>query len=258
MALGVEYDGTGLCGWQAQAGLCSVEGSLEEAVGRVADHAVRLTCGGRTDAGVHASGQVLHFDTTALRPLRGWVLGVNSRIDPRVSLRWARPVPGFFHARFSATARSYRYSILNRPVRSALHRLRTAWIRSPLDAGRMQLAADQLLGEHDFSAFRAAECQSRSPVRRLTRLEIRREGDLVHIDVTANAFLHHMVRNVVGCLVAVGSGRRPPSWMAEVLAARDRDAAAPTFAPDGLYFVGPYYDASLGLPERTPAMDWPP
>jgi tRNA pseudouridine38-40 synthase len=248
VALGVEYEGTGLCGWQAQAGLCSVEGSLEDALGRVADHAVSLTCGGRTDAGVHASAQVVHFDTSARRPSRGWVLGANSRLDPRISVRWACPVPAFFHARYSATARSYRYSVYNRPVRSALHRLRTAWVRGHLDETRMQAAAGWLVGEHDFSAFRAAECQSRSPVRRVTRLDVRREGDLVHIDVTANAFLHHMVRNIAGMLIEVGRGEREPAGVVQVLAGRDRRRNAPTAPAAGLCLVAVHYPEAFGLP----------
>ncbi len=248
IALGVEYDGTGYRGWQDQAGLPSIEGALAEALGRVADHEVSLTCGGRTDAGVHAAGQVVHFDTTALREPRGWVLGANSLLDPRISVAWARPVPDFFHARFSATARSYRYSILNRPVRSALHRLRVAWIRGSLDAARMQDAAAALLGEHDFSALRAAGCQSRSPVRRVTRLEVRREGDLVHIDVTANAFLHHMVRNIAGLLIEVGAGGRDRAGVEQVLASRDRRRSAPTAPAAGLCLVAVHYPAAFGLP----------
>ena len=248
VALAVEYDGTGFRGWQAQPGQPSIESELTAALARVANHAVSLTCGGRTDAGVHAAGQVVHFDTAARREARSWVLGANSLLDPRISVRWARPVPAFFHARFSATARSYRYSILNRPVRSALHRLGTAWVRAPLDEVRMQDAAGALLGEHDFSAFRAAECQSRSPVRRVSRLEIRRDGGFVHIDVTANAFLHHMVRNIAGLLIDVGLGGRDRAGVAQVLASRDRRCSAPTAPASGLCLVAVHYPAAFGLP----------
>lgn len=248
IALGVEYDGTGFCGWQGQAGLTSIEGELSAALGRVANHAVTLTCGGRTDAGVHACGQVVHFDTSSIRDPRSWVLGANSLLDPRVSVKWARPVPGFFHARFSATARSYRYSILNRPVRSALNRLRTAWVRGRLDETRMQEAAASLLGEHDFSALRAAECQSRSTVRRISRLEIRRDGELVHIDITANAFLHHMVRNIAGLLIEVGQGGRDRADVERVVASRDRRRSAPTAPAAGLCLAAVHYPPAFGLP----------
>jgi tRNA pseudouridine38-40 synthase len=249
IALGVEYDGSAFAGWQAQPGLRTIAGELTRAVGAVADHPVGLACGGRTDAGVHAEGQVVHFDTRALRSLRAWLLGINSHLPPDVSLRWARPVPPWFHARFSALSRTYRYRILNRETRCALLARRATLVRRPLDVGAMQAAADSLLGEHDFSAFRAAECQSRSPVRRLDSIKVRREGDEVWIDVSANAFLHHMVRNIAGLLIEVGSGLAPPRLAAEVLASRDRRVAPPTAAADGLYLRAVRYPPAFGLPE---------
>ena len=247
-ALGIEYDGTHFCGWQQQPGLRTVEGELTEAVSGVADHAVALACGGRTDAGVHARGQVVHFDTAAARSSRAWALGVNARLGQQLSVAWARPVPDFFHARFSAVRRRYRYSIFNRSARSALQGGRTAWVQSPLDERRMQQGGDHLLGEHDFSAFRAAECQSRSPVRRLERLEVRREGDLVHIDVAANAFLHHMVRNIAGLLIEVGRGARTPDDVLTLLEGRDRRANAPTAPAEGLCLQAVDYPAAFRLP----------
>lgn len=247
-ALGVEYDGTHHCGWQQQPGLRTVEGELLEAVSGVADHPVALACGGRTDAGVHARGQVVHFDTTATRSARAWVLGVNARLGRHLSVAWARPVPDFFHARFSAVRRRYRYTVFNRAARSALHAGRTAWVQAPLDPVRMQTGGAHLLGEHDFSAFRAAECQSRSPVRRLDRLEVRCEGDLVHIDVVANAFLHHMVRNIAGLLIEVGRGLRAPDEVRTLLLGRDRRANAPTAPAEGLCLQAVDYPAAFRLP----------
>ncbi|MFM7709240.1 MAG: tRNA pseudouridine(38-40) synthase TruA [Gammaproteobacteria bacterium] len=248
-ALGVEYDGTHFCGWQQQPALRTVEGDLTEAVAGVADHAVALACGGRTDAGVHASGQVVHFDTAAVRSARAWVLGVNARLGRQLSVSWARPVPDFFHARFSALRRRYRYSILNRSARSALQGGRTTWVQMPLDVERMQRGGAHLLGEHDFSAFRAAECQSRSPVRRLDRLELHREGDLVHIDVAANAFLHHMVRNIAGLLIEVGRGTRSPDDVLRLLVGRDRRANAPTAPAEGLCLQAVDYPGAFRLPQ---------
>ena len=247
-ALGVEYVGTHFCGWQQQPGLHTVEGELTEAVSGIADHAVALSCGGRTDAGVHARGQVVHFDTTALRSPRSWVLGVNARLGQQLSVSWARPVPDFFHARFSAVRRRYRYSILNRSARSALLGGRTAWVQLPLDVDRMQQGGAHLLGEHDFSAFRAAECQSHSPVRRLDSLEVHRDGDLVHIDVAANAFLHHMVRNIAGLLIEVGRGVRSPEEVRALLLGRDRRANAPTAPAEGLSLQAVDYPRAFRLP----------
>lgn len=256
IAVGIEYDGSSYCGWQEQPGARSVQSTVEAALARIADEPVSLICAGRTDAGVHARCQVAHFETRATRAARAWLLGTNTHLPPSVALRWAWPVPEHFHARFSATARRYRYLILNRAARPALAQGRALAVHRPLDAAAMRAAGQYLVGVHDFSAFRAAQCQARSPVRRLHCVEVERAGDWLHIDVEANAFLHHMVRNLMGCLLAVGSGRQRVEWMAEVLAARCRDAAAPTFPPEGLYFLGPYYDAVHAIPQHTAAMDW--
>lgn len=247
-ALGVEYDGTHYCGWQQQPGMRTIEAALAEAIGHVADQPISLVCGGRTDAGVHALGQVVHLDTTAIRSPRAWVLGVNANLDSSLSVSWARAVPDHFHARFSALRRHYRYSIFNRSARSAWHGQRSAWVQARLDVEAMQQGGDVLRGEHDFSAFRAAECQSRSPIRRLDTLTVTREGDLVHIDVTANAFLHHMVRNIAGLLISVGRGERPIEQVRAILEGRDRRKNAPTAAPEGLCLRAIEYPQAFGLP----------
>jgi len=248
IAIGIEYDGTRYAGWQRQAEVPSVQAELERALSSVADHPVEITCGGRTDAGVHALGQVAHFDSPAPREPRGWALGANSLLRGDIAVLWAATVAPGFHARYAARARSYRYVILNRASRPALHRHRACWIHRPLDAAAMHEAAQCLVGEHDFSAFRAAECQSRTPVRRLDRIAVAREGEFVTIDVTANAFLHHMVRNIAGSLIAVGQGDRPVSWVGEALAGRDRRTAGITAPPAGLYLVSIDYPAEWGLP----------
>jgi tRNA pseudouridine38-40 synthase len=253
VALGIEYDGSAYRGWQRQARARSVQGDLERALAAVADHPVQLVAAGRTDAGVHALMQVAHFDTSAVRPEQAWVLGGSAEAPDDVSVLWAREVPVGFHARFGAIARTYLYRILNRRVRPALERERSAWVRRPLDADSMHAAAEVLIGEHDFSAFRAAECQSSTPVRRVTNLAVRRTGDHVEITIRANAFLHHMVRNVAGSLIAVGLGDRPAHWVGEVLAGRDRTRAGATAAPQGLYFAGVEYDAAFGLPSAPSA-----
>ncbi len=252
IAIGIEYDGTAFAGWQRQGHARSVQGELEAALARVADHPVELTAAGRTDAGVHAMQQVAHFDSPSVRDERAWVLGTNSGAPADVGLLWARAVPDDFHARYCALARSYRYRILNQALRPVLERQRACWIREPLDAGAMHAAAQALVGEHDFSAFRAAECQSRTPVRRLDAVAVQRIDDRwVEIDVTANAFLHHMVRNLAGSLIAVGRGERSPGWIAEVLAGRDRKLAGITAPPQGLYLACVRYPASCGLPESA-------
>ncbi|MFO1394939.1 MAG: tRNA pseudouridine(38-40) synthase TruA [Steroidobacteraceae bacterium] len=248
IAIGIEYDGTSYSGWQVQNHAPSVQAALERALGAVAAHPVELTAAGRTDAGVHALMQVAHFDSDAERPRDAWALGGSAESPPDVSVLWARAVPDDFHARFSALSRSYRYRILNRRVRPALERERCCWVRRPLDATAMHEAARSLVGEHDFSAFRAAECQSSTPMRRLVAIEVRRDGDRVELHVTANAFLHHMVRNLAGTLIAVGSGERPREWVAEVLESRDRTRAGVTAPPQGLYFAGARYDDRYGLP----------
>lgn len=247
-AAGLEYDGSDFFGWQTQSHARSVQYVLNAALGVVANEPVTTAAAGRTDAGVHAWGQVVHFDTAAHRSLRSWLLGVNSNLPPDAALQWVREVPGDFHARYSATARTYCYVILNREVRSALDRNRAWSLRGELLEGRMATAAAHLLGEHDFSAFRGAGCQARSPVRRLERLTVRRTGDYLHIEVRANGFLYHMVRNIVGALARVGSGEAEPGWLGELLAGRDRRLGAPTAPPQGLYLAQVHYPVELGLP----------
>jgi len=253
IAIGVEYDGAELFGWQVQKDGPSAQAALERALSAVADEPVSVVGAGRTDSGVHASGQVAHFDTTAERSMRSWVLGANTALPPGVCLRWARAAPAGFHARFSAVSRSYSYLFLNRETRSALWRRRAWWVHRPLDQASMQRASRVLLGEHDFSAFRAAECQSKTPIRRMQRLELRRQGDFIRLDVTANAFLHHMVRNIAGTLAAVGRGDRPESWVADVLAGRVRARAGATAPAEGLYMVHVDYGTLL----QTPPPEWP-
>lgn len=249
IALGLEYDGAGFAGWQSQAGGGGVQDAVEAAVSRVAAGATRVVCAGRTDAGVHAVCQVAHFESAAERPLSAWVRGVNAHLPESVAVRWAVPVPAEFHARFSARSRSYRYLLLNRAQRPGLLVNRVGWHHRPLEATGMQAAARHLLGSHDFSVFRSAECQAKSPVKTLRRAEVARYGDLVVFEFSADAFLHHMIRNIVGALVAVGQGGHPPEWMAELLAGRDRRRAPPTFSPHGLYFIGVDYDPRFGIPE---------
>lgn len=248
-AMGVEYDGTHFCGWQQQPGLRTLEESLTAAISLVADHPIELVCGGRTDTGVHATGQVVHFETAVIRSARAWVLGTNAHLERKLSVAWARPVPDFFHARFSALRRHYRYTIFNRGVRSALHEGRSAWVLAPLNVARMHEGGQHLVGEHDFSAFRAATCQSKSPVRRLDALQVSREGLLVHIDVVANAFLHHMVRNIAGLLIEVGRGLRQPEEVRALLRGRDRRRNAPTAEPQGLMLRRIDYPAAFRLPD---------
>ena len=247
IALGLEYDGSGFCGWQSQAGGGAVQDAVESALSRVADAPTRVVCAGRTDAGVHALGQVVHFDTVAVRPDSAWVRGVNSQLPGSVAVRWAQPVPDDFHARFSARGRRYRYLLLNRAERPGLMARRVGWFHRPLDADVMAAAARLFLGEHDFSAFRAIECQAKSPVKTLRRADIVRHGDVLAFDFEASAFLHHMVRNMVGALVYVGKGAHPPEWVSELLAGRDRARAAPTFEACGLYLAGVDYDPGWQL-----------
>ena len=249
IAIGVEYDGRPYCGWQSQSEGQTVQDALQHALGQIAGEPISVVAAGRTDTGVHALEQVVHFDTGAERPLTAWVRGVNSLLPDSIAVLWAHPVPDVFHARFSAQGRSYRYVLINRATRLAIHAGRAGWYHAPLDVAAMQAAANFLLGEHDFSAFRAAQCQAKSPVKHLRHLDILREGEMVVFDVSADAFLHHMVRNIVGCLVYVGKGKHPPEWISEVLDSRAREVAAPTFAPDGLYLRHITYDAKWGLPQ---------
>jgi tRNA pseudouridine38-40 synthase len=247
--MGVEYDGRPYCGWQSQADGNTVQDALQRALSQIAGEPVSVVAAGRTDTGVHALEQVAHFDTRAERPLSAWVRGTNAVLPKSIAVRWAHAVPDEFHARFSAHGRSYRYLLLNRPVRSAIHAGKAGWFHAPLDVVVMREAAQYLLGEHDFSAFRSSECQAKSPVKHLRQLDIRREGEMLVFDLDAGAFLHHMVRNIVGCLVYVGKGKHPPQWLKEILESRNRIMAAPTFAPDGLYLRRIQYEAKWGLPQ---------
>ena len=258
LAFGLSYRGTAYRGWQSQPDVRTVQDHVEKALSIFADREVRTVCAGRTDTGVHALNQVLHLDTEAEREPFSWVRGTNRYLPADIAVQWCRPVDGAFHARNAARGRRYAYLLLESPVRPAIEQGAAGWVFRPLDGDAMRAAAAPLLGEHDFSAFRAAECQAASPVKVLRRLDIHRRGAYWRFEFDASAFLHHMVRNLLGCLVAVGQGSRPPAWVGEVLASRSRQQAAPTFSPDGLYFLGPYYDAALGLPERTPAFDWLP
>ena len=273
VALGVSYHGQGFSGWQSQPSGNTVQDHLEAALGRFAALAAPLPtlCAGRTDAGVHGLMQVVHFDAPVQRTPFSWVRGTNAFLPPGIAVQWAHPVPAEFHARACATARRYAYVLLQSPVRPSVEAGRVGWVFHPLDGEAMRAAAQYLLGEHDFTSFRASACQAKTPIKTLHRIDIHRRGlpaseaeagqDATcywRFEFEGNAFLHHMVRNIMGCLIAVGQGLKPPTWMAQVLAARSRDAAAPTFSPDGLYFLGPVYDPRWGLPTRTPASDWLP
>ena len=249
IAIGIEYDGTAYNGLQRQKSGRGIQEEFERAIGIVADETVEVVCAGRTDTGVHATGQVGHFDTTVERSERGWLLGANSNLPDDVCVRWVKPVADDFHARFSASARSYRYVILNRFVRSAMHRHRAWWVHQPLDADAMHEAAQALVGEHDFSAFRAAGCQASRPVREITSISVTRDGDRVRLDVTANAFLMHMVRNITGTLVATGMGEEPVGYAAGILESRDRKRGGVAAPPHGLTLVRVGYPESLELPE---------
>ncbi|KZE35276.1 tRNA pseudouridine(38-40) synthase TruA [Crenobacter luteus] len=248
IALGIEYDGRRFAGWQSQPHGNTVQDALERALGQIAGAKVGVIAAGRTDAGVHASQQVVHFDAPLERPLNAWVRGVNRFLPPEVAVLWARPVSDDFHARFSAFSRSYSYFLLNHPVRPALSAGRVGWYHSPLDVAAMREAAGLLIGRHDFSSFRAAECQAKNPVKQLSRLDIVAAGGLIRFDFSADAFLHHMVRNIVGALVYVGKGSLSAQGLAELLAARERRLAPPTFMPDGLFLTGVGYPAEFGLP----------
>jgi len=250
-ALGIEYDGSGFLGWQGQSQGATVQDAVERALSKVADHAVDVVCAGRTDTGVHARCQVVHFDSPSVRQPRSWILGANSLLPDAVAVRWAQPADERFHARFGAIARRYRYTVLNRWVRPALEAGRVAWEREPLALEPMQRAAQALVGEHDFTSFRTVACQSRSPVRRMASIEVTRSGEHLHFDLRANAFLHHMVRNIVGSLMMVGRGEQPEGWIADLLALRDRTRAGPTAPAGGLVFVGPVYPVDCRLPPEV-------
>ena len=248
IALGIEYDGTGFFGWQRQREVNSIQGELEKALSQVANEPIEIFCAGRTDAGVHGTGQVIHFDTSAVRDMRGWIMGVNSNLPTGIAVRWAKPVSDDFHARFSATARRYRYVIYNRKYRPAILGHGLSHYHQDLDVSLMQQAAPALLGEHDFSSFRAIQCQSNTPFRNLMHLQIERYQDFIVIDIKANAFLHHMVRNITGSLLEIGMKKRPPQWLAELLAAKDRTLAAATAKAEGLYLVAVDYPPQFEIP----------
>ena len=266
LALGISYNGQAYQGWQSQLSGLTVQDKLEAALGKFTGQAfgtpetarggrISTLCAGRTDAGVHGLMQVVHFDTPLVRETASWVRGTNAHLPCDIAVQWAREVPDAFHCRASAISRRYAYILLASAVRPSVDAGRVGWVYKPLDAQAMAQAAVLLTGEHDFSSFRASSCQAVSPVKTVQRIDISQRGAYWRFEFEANAFLHHMIRNIMGCLVAVGQGKHPPEWISEVLAARDRDAAAPTFSPNGLYFLGPRYDAHWGLPDRTDAYD---
>ena len=260
IALGITYNGSAYHGWQSQLSGNTIQDKLEGALGKFAAQPIRVNCAGRTDAGVHGLMQVVHFDTPVQRETASWVRGTNAFLPPDIAVQWAQVVPAEFHARGSAIARRYAYIVLESAVRPSVETGRVGWVYRALNGETMRQAASHLLGEHDFSSFRAAQCQAKSPVKTIHKIDItQRPGSHYwHFEFEANAFLHHMIRNIMGCLMAVRQGSQPPEWLLEVLAARSRQAAAPTFSPDGLYFLGPVYEKHHGLPDRTPAYDWPP
>ena len=260
IALGITYSGSAYEGWQSQLSGNTIQDKLEAALGKFAAQPIRVNCAGRTDAGVHGLMQVVHFDTLLQRETGSWVRGTNAFLPRDIAVQWAQVVPAEFHARGSAIARRYAYVVLESAVRPSVEAGRVGWVYRALDGQAMQQAALHLLGEHDFSSFRAAQCQAKSPVKTIQKINIaQRPGSCYwHFEFQANAFLHHMIRNIMGCLITVGQGSQSPEWLLEVLAARSRTAAAPTFSPDGLYFLGPVYEAHHGLPERAAAYDWLP
>ena len=248
IALGLEYDGRGFCGWQSQPCGCGVQDKLQAALTVLAGHEVSVIAAGRTDAGVHALSQVVHFDTATLRPLTAWVRGVNAHLPQDVRVLWANPVDDDFHARFSAFERSYQYFLINRPVSPAIMAGKAGWFHAPLDLAAMQQAASYLLGEHDFSAFRAAECQAKSPVKTMHDAAVQGCKGRILFSFRANAFLHHQVRNMVGALLYVGKGSVPPEFIRDLIDSKDRRCAPPTFSPDGLYLTGVGYESKWQLP----------
>jgi tRNA pseudouridine38-40 synthase len=258
LALGISYNGQAYEGWQSQPSGRTVQDRLEAALTQFADQPISTVCAGRTDAGVHGLMQVVHFDTPLEREEFSWVRGTNRFLPPDIAVQWAQPVPDAFHSRACAKARRYAYVVLESPVRPSVDAGRVGWVFRRLDGPAMQAAAALLIGQHDFSSFRASACQAKSPIKTMTRVEITRRGAYWRFEFEADAFLHHMIRNIMGCLLQVGQGHQEPQWMGQVLAARDRDAAAPTFSPDGLYFLGPVYGVEWNLPSRTAAYDWLP
>lgn len=250
IALGIEYDGASVYGWQRQREVPSVQEYLEKALSSVANTPIEVQCAGRTDAGVHATGQVVHFECDAIRPEKAWTLGVNANLPNSIAVTWCKEVQDDFHARFSATGRRYRYVIFNHRTRPAIHHHGVTHVHRELDVSRMHQAAQALLGEQDFTSFRAALCQSKTPFRNVTRVDVTRQGRYVIIDIAANAFLHHMVRNITGSLIEIGAGEKPIEWIAELLAVKDRSQAAATAKPNGLYLVDVDYPEQYGLPRQ--------
>lgn len=248
IALGVAYDGIGFCGWQSQPSKCGVQDALELAIKVIAQHEIRVHAAGRTDTGVHALSQIVHFDTESVRPISAWVRGVNAHLPDSVRVEWAHEVDVEFHARFSAFSRSYQYLLYNAPVSSALMATKAGWFHLPLDYAAMSEAASYLLGEHDFSAFRASECQAKTAIKHLHQANVSMVGSYFRFDFTANAFLQHQVRNMIGALIYVGKGAFPPNYIKTLLNERDRTQSPPTFSPSGLYLTGVGYDAKWGLP----------
>lgn len=248
IAIGIEYDGAAHCGWQSQSNGCGVQDKLEAALTGIAGEKISLICAGRTDTGVHALGQVAHFDTTSQRPDTAWVRGVNALLPDSIAVQWAQVVEGDFHARFSAVSRTYTYVLYNHSVRPALQTGKVGWYHAALDLGAMQMAAQSLVGQHDFSAFRAAECQAKTPIKTINYIRMEQRGGCIALTLNANGFLHHMVRNIIGSLIYIGAGKQPVSWLQELLKEKDRTRSAPTFAPDGLYLVAIEYAAKWRLP----------
>ena len=258
-ALGVSYDGNRYQGWQSQVSGLTVQDKLEHALAQFTTLShISTLCAGRTDSGVHGLMQVVHFDCPVQRDEMAWMRGTNRYLPDDIAVQWARDVPMIFQARGNALSRRYAYVLLESPVRPSVDAGKVGWVFRPMQLEPMQIAAQALLGEHDFTSFRASQCQAHSPVKNLMRVDITRRGAYWRFEFEASAFLHHMIRNIMGCLIAIGTGQRPPNWMAEVIAARRRDAAAPTFSPNGLYFLGPTYDPTFGLPDRTANFDWLP
>ncbi|MDC1311387.1 tRNA pseudouridine(38-40) synthase TruA [Burkholderiales bacterium] len=248
LALGIEYNGSAFFGWQVQPNMATIQGEIERGLSQIAGERIRVFCAGRTDTGVHATYQIVHFDTAVVRPSSAWVRGLNTIISNDISIRWVREVSSDFHARYSAIRRTYRYLLLNRAQRPGLFANNVGWYHKPLDVNAMNYAALVLVGQNDFSAFRSSECQAKSPIRIIEGLSIRSIGDIVVFEITANAFLHHMVRNIVGTLVYIGAGKHSVSWMEDILLSKDRTSAAPTFSSNGLYLTSIDYSSDWGIP----------
>ncbi len=253
--MGLSYNGQAYQGWQSQSSGLTVQDKLEKALSQFTAQRVSTLCAGRTDAGVHALMQVVHFETDRERDSHSWIRGTNAGLPRDIAVQWVLPTTDAFHCRACATSRRYAYVLLESPVRPSVDAGRVGWSFRPLNEAAMQQAANYLLGEHDFTSFRASQCQALSPIKTLLAIHLYKRGAYWRIEFEANAFLHHMIRNIMGCLIYIGQGKKPPEWMQDVLAARDRKVAAPTFSPDGLYFLGPRYEAHWGMPDRTPAYD---